>query len=158
MKLEQWAHWAEIIASIGVVVTLVVLVQEVRYNTLALERQADLDRAAALAEPFFEAPELASVLAKIKAVDGEDAFPDALIERYGLTPAEAILWDRHLRRVWLEHEADFDRSGPTPELAAWIRGTLSSPDNQLYWEIRGPSSGAGFRAFVAEVTAAGGGA
>jgi len=138
------------------VVTLVVLIQEVRYNTLALERQADLDRASALAEPFFEAPELASVLAKIKAVDGEDPVPDALIERYGLTSAEAILWERHLRRVWLEHEADFDRSGPTAELVAWIAGTLATHDNRLYWENMRAQTGPAFRAFVEGVAAAGG--
>lgn len=157
MKLAQWANWAEIVASLGVVVTLVVLIQEVRYNTLTLERQADLDRAATLAQPFFEAPELAAVLAKIKAVDGEDAFPRALMERYGLTSAEAILWDRHLRSIWLEHEADFERTGPTGELEAWIAGTLATSDNRLYWETMGPQSGPEFRAFVDYVRGAGGG-
>jgi len=41
MRLQQWANWAEIIASFAVVVTLLILIQEVRGNTLALERQAD---------------------------------------------------------------------------------------------------------------------
>ena len=153
MKLQEWANWSEIVASIAVIVTLVFLAQEVRNNTLALERQADLDRASALSDPFFEAPELAGVLAKIKAVDGEDPLPRALEERYGLTPEEAILWERHLRLVWLEHEADFSRTGPTPELEAWIAGTLAVPDNRLYWETMGVHSGPDFRAFVDGVAA-----
>lgn len=148
MTLEKWAHWAEIVASGAVIVTLVVLVQEVRGNTRALERQADLDRAAALTTPFFEAPELASILAKIKSVDGADPVVQALSDRYGLTSEEAILWERHLWRVWLEHEADFSRTGPSGELQAWIKGALATPDNRLYWDLRGPASGPGFRALV----------
>lgn len=148
MKLQQWAHLAEIVGSFAVVVTLVILVQEVRGNTGALERQADLDRAEALTAPFFSHPRLASVLAKIKEVDGTDPLPQAFVDRYGITQEEAILWERHLWLVWLEHEADFQRGGATPELAAWIRGALTTTDNRLYWRHRGPAVEPGFRAFV----------
>jgi len=148
MKLQKWAQGAEIVASVGVVITLVILVQEIRWNTRALERQSDLDRAQALTTPFFEAPELASVLSKIKAVDGHDPLPEAFMGRYELTPEEAILWERHLWLVWLDHEAEFERSGPSPKLEAWIRGALASPDNRLYWEVQRDAHGAGFQAFV----------
>jgi hypothetical protein len=157
MKLEKWAHWAEIVASVAVVVTLVILVGEVRGNTLALERQADLDRASALTTPFFSAPQLASVLNRIKAVDGLDPLPQALKDRYGLTAEEAILWERHLWLVWLQHEADFQRSGPSPKLNAWIAAALATPDNLLYWETMGPVAGAGFRAYVDGIARAVGG-
>jgi hypothetical protein len=154
MKLQTWANWAEIVASVSVVVTLIVLVGEVQGNTRALERQADLERASALTTPFFSAPQLASVLSRIKAVDGVDPLPQALMDRYGLTHEEAILWERHLWFVWLEHEADFERSGPSPKLEAWIAGALATPDNQLYWETMAPSSGPEFRTFVNGVAAA----
>lgn len=148
MKLEKWAQWAEIVASAAVIVTLVVLVGEVRGNTLALERQADLDRATALNTPFFYAPELASVLARIKAVDGQDPLPQALMDRYELTAEEAILWERHLWQVWLQHEADFERGGPSSKLDGWIAAALATPDNLLYWQVMGRGSGAEFRAYV----------
>lgn len=148
MRLQEWAQGAEIVASIGVVVTLVILVQEIQWNTRALERQSDLDRAEALTTPYFEAPELAAVLAKIKTVDGHDPVPQAFMDRYGLTPEEAILWERHLWLVWLDHEAEFERSGPSPKLEAWIRGALASPDNRTYWDVARLSSGPEFRAFV----------
>lgn len=148
MTLERWAHWAEIIASFAVILTLIVVGGEVRDNTRALERQADLDRASALTTPFFEAPQLASILARIKDVDGSDPMAQALVDRYALSMEDAILWERHLWRVWLEHEADFNRTGATAELQAWVRGALESPDNRLYWEIKGPVSGPGFRALV----------
>lgn len=153
MKLQRVAQWAEIVASLAVVVTLVVLVREVQGNTQALERQADLDRASALTNPFFSAPRLASVLARIKAVDGVDPLPQAFMDRYDLAHEDAILWERHLWFLWLEHEADFERSGPSPKLEAWIAGALASPDNRLYWETMGPHSGAGFRSYVDRIAA-----
>ena len=47
MKLEKWAAWSEITASIAVVVTLVVLVAEVRGNTEALQQSNVHAKAAA---------------------------------------------------------------------------------------------------------------
>ena len=70
MKLQQWAHLAEIGASVGVIVTLLLLLQEVRGNTAAIERQASLDRTTAWTAPFFPSSDLPDILAKIKAVDG----------------------------------------------------------------------------------------
>lgn len=152
MKLEKFAQWAEIVASVAVILSLVFLIREVQDNTRAIERQADLDRAAALTAPFFEAPELAAVLDKIKGVDGADALPAALVERYGLTSAEAILWERHLWALWLGFQADFERSGPTGELASWVYSAMQTPDNQLYWELMKPAH-TGFVAFVEGVMA-----
>ncbi len=133
MKLEQWVNWAEITASLAVVVTVVLLIQEVRGNTEAIERQATLDRATAFNSPFFTNPQLPAVLAKIKAIDGLDPIPQALIERYKLTPEEAILWERHLARIWMGLEADYSMSGESQELEATIRDLLTHPDCQLYW-------------------------
>jgi len=90
MTLEKWAHWAEIVSSIAVVATLLFLVQEIRGNTQALERQITMDRVSAVNTPFFTAPELASVIVKIKAVDGALPGPKAYAERYGLTPEEVV--------------------------------------------------------------------
>jgi hypothetical protein len=148
MKLQNFAHWAEITASLAVVVSLVFLIQEVRGNTQALERQAALDRAAALNSPFFEATQLASVLAKIKAIDGADPVPDALAERYGLTAEEAILWERHLWLTWSNLEADYAVSGESEELSRILRLLLNHPDQQVYWEFAAADSDPGFRAFV----------
>ena len=148
MKLQQWAYWAEIAASLGVVVTLVLLIQEVRGNTKALERQATLDRATSITFPFFASPELPAVLAKIKAVDGLGHLSQAFVERYDLTPAEAILWQRHLIDVWMGLEADYSLSGESQELESAIRFRLTFPDNQVYWEHSVPFSGADFREYV----------
>jgi hypothetical protein len=134
VRLQLWVNWAEITASLAVVVTVVLLVQEFRGNTEAIERQAALDRATTISSPFFVNPQLPVVLAKIKAVDGSDPIPQAFVERYDLTPEEAILWERHLAHIWLGLEADYSLNGESRELEAAIRELLTHPDNQVYWK------------------------
>jgi hypothetical protein len=154
MKTEKLAHWAEIVSSFVVVITLIFLIHEVQRNTTALERQAEMDRAAAWTSPFFEAPELASIMAKIKTVDGSDPFPEALVERYGLTYEEADLWSRLLWGEWLGIDADFEALGPE-EVEVAIRSALISKDNQLFWETLGPLwEGSDFGAYVDSIAVA----
>jgi len=153
MRTEKLAHWAEIISSLVVVITLVFLIHEVQRNTRALERQTFRERHADLTTPFFEAPELASILAKIREVDGADPFQQALAERYDLTPAEAVLWERHLIQVWMGLQTDFYLGIEPLDVSVILQLLLSSPDNQLLWETMAPSSGAAFRAFVDSLAA-----
>ncbi len=134
MKLQQWANWAEIAASVGVVVTLVFLLQEVRGNTLAIERQASLDRAASWTAPFFPSEDLPDILAKVKAVDGLNPGYQALVDRYDLTVEESILWDRHLASIWVRLETEYLYDGPSEGLERTVKGLLSNLDNQVYWE------------------------
>jgi hypothetical protein len=148
MKLQQWAHWAEITASFAVVVTLILLIQEVQGNTRAIERQAALDRASALNSPFLDNAQLASVLAKIKAVDGQDPIPEAYVERYSLTQEEAIIWERHVWQVWSGFQADFLEGGPSEDLIRILQLLLQEPDHQLYWELAAQDHNPGFHTFV----------
>jgi len=135
MKIEKVSAWAELLASIAVVVTLVVLVLEVRATNISLERQAAMDRAGGLTEAFFEAPVFADILAKIKAVDGDDPIEAQLMARYDLTAAEAILWDRHLWVVWSGLEADFMLRGDQPEIRSLVAILKGTPDNQIYLQV-----------------------
>lgn len=152
MKLQQWAHWAEIIASLAVVVTLVFLLREVRGNTLALERESALDRATAIDAPFMANSEMASVLTKIKIVDGSEPYEQAMVERYDLTYEEAIMWGRHLALIWSGLEADYALSGESQGVEDRIQMLLSFPDNQVFWEHTGPELySAGFQAYVDRV-------
>ena len=135
MKIEKVSAWAELLASIAVVVTLVVLVLEVQATNVALERQAALDGVSGFTDAFFEAPVLADVLAKIKAVDGTDPIQDGLVARYGLTVPEAIIWSRHLWVVWSGVEADFLIRGDQPEIRAMVSVLKGSPDNEIYLQV-----------------------
>ncbi|MEJ2215920.1 MAG: hypothetical protein P8099_04830 [Gemmatimonadota bacterium] len=155
MKLEQWSHWAEIAASIAIFVSLIILVQEVRYNTLVLERQAVLDRAAAFNGAFLEDSPLPSILTQIKTVDGFEPLEQALVERYDLTYEQAVRWGRHLSLLWTVLEADYRTNGPSEALGGIAYSLLGSPDNQLFWDKGAPQVTSGeFRQYVTAIRAA----
>ena len=91
-KLEL-KDYAEVVGLIAIVVSLAVLIVEVRENTLAIERQTALDRANSLTSPFFDS-ELASILDKIKSQDGPDVNIVPFVEAYDLSYREAVIWER----------------------------------------------------------------
>lgn len=152
MKLERWAHWAEIGASVAVVASLLFLVQQVRQNTRMLERQFALDRATAFNAPYLEDPTFPAILARIKTVDGVEAVEQAFVDRYGLEYGEAVRWVRHLALVWTVLESDYGANGRSDALEAVAASLLGSPDNRLYWEHGAPQVTSGdFRGWVASL-------
>lgn len=149
MKLDRWAHWAEIGASIAVVASLLLLIQQVHQNTLMLERQIALDRAEAFNTPFLDDSPLAGILGSVKAVDGLEPVEEAFVERYDLSYEESIRWVRHLALVWTVLESDYSAHGRSDPLDAVAWTLLGSPDNQLYWEQGAPQVTNGeFRHYV----------
>ncbi len=154
-RLEQWSHWAEIVASVAIVISLIFVLLEVRYNTVILERQASLDRAQAFNAPYLNDSPLPGILAKIKAVDGMEPLEAALMERYDLTFEEAVRWGRHLSLLWTVLESDYRANGGSPELAGVAHALLGSPDNQLFWDNGAPQVTDGdFFGYVAALRAA----
>ncbi len=153
MNLQSWAHRAEITASFAVIVTLVFLLLEVRNNTMAIERQANLDRAANLSAPFLATPDLSRVLAKVKAVDGVEPLTQAFSERYDLSVEESVLWSRHLFVIWGGLEADYLYSGSSEKLDRHIEDLLSYPDVQIYWEHNYVWHTEDFRLYVESIRA-----
>lgn len=149
MTLERWSHWAEIGASVAVVASLLLLVQQVRQNTAMLEREFALDRATAFNAPYLEDPAFPAILEQIKTVDGLEPVEQAFVARYDLTYQEAIRWVRHLALVWTALESDFIANGRSAPLDAVAWSLLGSRDNQLYWENGAPQITNGeFRSYV----------
>lgn len=138
MKNEQWAQWLEVVASAGIIVTLIILVLEVRTNTAALQRQAELDQSSAYNAPFLDDSGLAQVLVKMAKVDGPSRVQQALVDRYSITLEEAVKWERHLWQVWAGHQANFAALGDNWLLRSDVSGLLTNPDNMIYWEIMTP--------------------
>lgn len=131
MNQTKWKDYAELAGIVAIIVSLVVLIIEVRQNTLITERQIALDRAAAMTSPFFDS-ELPSILEKIKSHDGLDLNIVPFIEAYDLSYREAVIWERHLQYAWAVLEAEFEADGPSPSLDASILAMLSTRDNQFY--------------------------
>ena len=153
-RLEKWTQVAEIVAAAGVIITLVILVQEVRTNTRAVQEQSRMQFTAAIAEPFLSPEVLPQLYAKVKAVDSLalDPVVASFADRYDMTPAEAIQWTRLLFLQWSQWEARFEREGPSVELASWIRLFMASPDFELYSRTNILPGGAPFAEYVARVT------
>jgi hypothetical protein len=150
MNLERWAHWAEIGASVAVVASILLLVQQVRYNTVMLERQVALDRAAAFNAPYLEESPFPALLTRIKAVDGPEPSEEAFMARYDLTYEEAVRWIRHLALIWTALESDHVANGRSDALDAVAWTLLRAPDNGLYWDSGAPQITNGeFRDYVA---------
>ena len=153
MKDSRWLERVEIVAALSVVITLILLVVEVRGNTKALERQILLDRGSNVAVPFMEGPELLTAFEKVKAIDGWGALEAELMARYELEPAQAVAWMFFLYKVWTGMEADYVYAGSSDELASSIEGLLAFPDNRLYWRHSGDGYSADFRAYVESLVA-----
>jgi hypothetical protein len=131
MNQSRLKEYAELVGLIAVVTSLAVLIIEVRENTVAVERQIALDRADAAATPFFDS-ELASILEKIKSVDGPDANIVQYMDAYNLSYRESVIWERHLQYVWSVFEAEFEADGPSTSLDRAILSLLTTHDNQIY--------------------------
>ena len=134
MKEHRWRSWIELVAAVSVVITLVLLVIEVRANTKALERQVLLDRTASITAPYTSGPEVLGAFERIKEVDGWDTMHQALIDRYGLQPGQAVAWSMFLLSVWRGLEADYAYAGPSDDLAGSINALLIYPDNKLFYD------------------------
>jgi len=135
MKLELIARWAEIIASVAVVVSLIFLTIEVRENTLAVESQAIRDRSQSLNFSFVTSSKVPEILAKIKETDGPEALEQAYVDRYGLSYEEAGIWARYVGQIWTNLEADFTLNGESEGLKERIQLLLINfPDEQLFWD------------------------
>jgi hypothetical protein len=115
----------------AVIVSLVILIIEVRSNTVALERQIAMDRANALAAPFFES-ELPSILAKIKSGEEAKGAIPLFMEEWDLSMSEAIRWERHLILLWETLEAQYIADGPSEDLDNQVSILLVNRDNQIY--------------------------
>jgi len=124
-------NWLEITGIVAVVISLAVLIFEVRENTQAINRQMSNDRAAALSVPFFEG-DLPIVLAKVAKVQGYGPTLSSFMEVYDLTLEEAILWQRHLFYLWDVLESEFLAEGDSHELQAQVRGLLRFRDQQIF--------------------------
>ena len=152
-RLEKLTQIAEIVAAVGVIVTLAILVQEVRTNTLAIQEQSRAQYAAAIAEPFLDPSVLPSLYAKVKSVDSQavDQVVVAFEDRYDMTTEQAIQWTRLLHIQWSQLEARFAREGSSEDLARLVRLWMTSPDLELY--ARSPNQlGGAFAEYVSRVT------
>jgi hypothetical protein len=132
-KLEIWAHIAEIVAAIGVIVSVLYLAAEISEGTATLKAQTHFNVLTASNEPLSQILSDES-LAKIVVAGQRD--PDALSDTdwYRFSIYNFLAFN-----VW-EYTYYLDQSGSTPHelwigLDAYMRDNLLSwPGIRRFWE------------------------
>jgi hypothetical protein len=127
-----WQKWMELITSAAIIVSLIVLIVEVRTNTHALERQSRMDYLSGINQPYIDDVSMGRVLAKVKAVDGREENVSAFMAAYDLDEVEAAAWTRHLYNIWGGIEADY-LYADSDQVESTILAVF--PDTRLYWKI-----------------------
>ena len=145
---KNWLRYLDALVGISVVLSLIVLIIEVRGNSLALERQVYAERIAAVAAPLISEDQLLSAYRKVKSKDGWEPTIQSLMDEYGMEPEEAIAWSRMLLVIWRGLESDYLTLGDSEALRESVRNLLYFPDNRLYWKDNQPWFDEGFRAIV----------
>lgn len=139
LKLKKLALTAEVVASFAVIISLILLLLEVRGNTLAMERQTEMAHYNSLFTAFIEPTALMSAMTKIKAVDGIEADIEAFIATYDMSETEATAWSRFQLLIWAGMQQSFIYDGPSDRLAKEIRQLLRFPDIVLFLKHNPPS-------------------
>ena len=137
-RLGRTAQWMEILANLGVIVSLVFLVSEVSENTRTLKVQANQERSTALNRPLLENPQLSQILTKIKAVDGSEPPIEAFMASYELTYAEGTIWVRYLSEMWSSLNTECQQLGPSDGIRERIVQLLAFRDQQLWFSTGAP--------------------
>ena len=145
---KTWLQYLDAIVGISVVLSLIVLIIEVRDNSLALERQVYAERVASVAAPLISTTHLLSAYRKVKTKDGWEPTIQNLMDEYGMEPEEAIAWSRMLLGIWRGLENDYLTLGDSETLRTSVGNLLYFPDNRLYWQDNREWFDPGFRAIV----------
>ncbi len=130
MKLRLWVDIAEITASVAVVVTLILLLFQMRESDERERIENSLRMAQWDAQMFLQSDQLPKIAAKIEATKNPQ-FMRAFRERFDLSIEEAGVWNRWLFLMWKSLEAEYLTTGPSNDLAKRIRLSLSYEDQQL---------------------------
>ena len=153
MNLQEVSELAQVIGNVAVIVTLVVLIVQIRANTRAVDRQKRVDRGRALRDAYFASPDLVRALVKINATNGGLSLHVELAERFGLTPEEGWLVMMHQGGTWSIYEADFLASGPSASLERSIVAYLGGPHNLMGWQHLRRARDAAFAHYVDAIAA-----
>jgi hypothetical protein len=120
------------VASLAVVISLTLVVMEIRGNTLAVERQVIADHQRAIFTPFLSPEVLVSAINKIKAVDGHANYVQAFMTTYDMNESEAYVFTNFQLTIWADMVRDYTENGPSDRLAEQIRLLVRHPDVNLF--------------------------
>lgn len=132
-------NYGEFFGSIAVFATLAYLAVQVRQNNVMQRWQAHIDRNVNLTAPLIQpGSELPAISAKVNEADDTlEPFTRALISKYGLEAAQAVIWARFQHQLFLGYEAEFTFFGSSPQLDRILSGLLRFENVRLFFEYEG---------------------
>ena len=131
LELRVWVDVAEIVASVAVVVTLAILIAQIRESNLIEQRESAIRAAEWDAAVFLQSETLAETISKIKTVDGIEEGIQKFMDRYDTSYQEAAAWNRYLVLNWRGMHAEYLHHGRSESLDQRIRHNLQWPDQQI---------------------------
>jgi hypothetical protein len=150
MSFEQLSYLAQIVASIGVIVSLIFLASQIKYNTAALQRNehnSTMEQWTVLRQAIAQNREIAELmttgLSGERALDAADQLRlEQMLQEYAW--ASFHIWDRTQRGV-------FPKGTFEATAGAFLCGLLTTPHGGTWWQN---AKNMGFiPAFVSDVDA-----
>ena len=148
-KLQKITLLTEMIGGVAVLLTLIILIVEVRENTEASRRANLIQLTTAPLNAYLDNPDVQAISSKI--ADGAEGsrLPTELQDEFGLTHEEAHLYARYLGYTWRIRESEylFGNSEPAVFRQNMIF-YLNNPEDKVYWEYGQAPYHPEFRAYI----------
>ena len=149
-KAHRIAFTTEIVGGLAVLVTLIILVIEVRENTETNRRANLIQLTTAPLSAYLDNPEIQAISAKIsESQPAESNFQKILLDEFGLSREEAQLYGRYLGYNWRIRESEYLYGNSDPVVFEQnMRFNLRDRPAQLYWEHGTAPYHPEFRAYI----------
>lgn len=136
-RLQKWALAAEIVGGLAVILSLALLIVEIRENTEANRRASLIELTTAPLNTYVNSPSIQRIEASMAAIDNSaPALASELMNVYQLSSEDANLYSRYMGYLWRTREAEFLYGNPDLLVFADnIEFFLRNRYNQLYWEF-----------------------
>lgn len=148
-KLQKYALFTEIVGGLAVLLTLIILIIEVRENTEASRRTNLIQLTTAPLNVYLDNPDIQAIASKISQTTQVSVLPNLLKDEFDLSFDEAQLYARYLGYTWRIRESEFLYGNSDPEVfEANMRFYLGNAEDQFYWQRTRAPYHPEFRAYI----------
>lgn len=134
-KLQRYALVTEIVGGLAVLLSLIILIIEVRENTEESRRTNLIQLTTAPLVPYLQYPEIRRISSEISEPYENSGLPSVFEEEFNISREDSQLYARYLGYSWRIRESEYLYGNSEPEVfEASMLFALRSREDQLYWE------------------------
>ena len=134
-KLQKYALVTEIVGGLAVLLTLIILILEVRENTEESRRTNLIQLTTAPLVPYLENPDIRRISSKISESYENVGLPTVFEKEFGISREDSQLYARYLGYSWRIRESEYLYGNSEPEVfRASMLFALRNLEDRLYWE------------------------